>query len=546
MCSKLTCSEDDIVSRQVIYQVQAGHLKEAVDLYMQTYKKNRSHNTELLHNMGLLLIDQGWRSSDLETQVMALFGAGISAHDSTMYILEAGLRNPIPQIQLLSLNLLSKYQHDDADEALNLVLGSNELLIRFEALAHLTEKKHPKAFGQIEALMSKVPAQLHPLFPPFFAKLGGPRALAALKRLLAHPDQDVRIAAILSAAKYGQDELLPQIRILATHHEIPQQEACAVALGLFKDSTSLPQLQKMAKSTSPNLQIAALLSLYKLGLRESKEPLQNIAKKDNLFAIYALGEIAGTESCLKELLDSSQLNVRVNAAMSLLKRKDPACLKVLAQVLIYDSTDVCLNNISSVGKGLAAFKAIPSAQQNFASQSLAYELTLSIKEDIMEQSLALSEKDFLSLAERIFIYQQNDLIPTTVHLLTQLQTPKSIELLKNYQQKAGAPLVRNYCNLALCQLKEPGPYQELLSQWVVKQQNLELINFRSYVPWEFRELETKFELTPHESSGLLIEAFEMFAKQQEDKGIEIILEAMANGNSKNRYALAGLLIRAAM
>ena len=76
--SAIAYSQEETLSRQVVYHVQAGHLKEAVDLYLQTYKKSGNHNTELLQNMGLLLIDQGWRSGDLETQVMALFGAGIT------------------------------------------------------------------------------------------------------------------------------------------------------------------------------------------------------------------------------------------------------------------------------------------------------------------------------------------------------------------------------------------------------------------------------------------------------------------------------------
>jgi HEAT repeat protein len=537
-------SQEDTLPKQILYYVQAGNLKEAIHLYQEHYKLSRQPPMDLLQNIGLMLIDQGWRSRDPETQVMALFGAGISAHDSALYILESGLRNPLPQVQLIALNLLAKYQHDQADEALNIALGSNELLIRFEALTLLTEKKHAKAFGQIEALMSKVDKKIHFLFPPFFAKLGDPRSIATLKRLLSDSNEDVRISAIISSAKYGRDDLLPQIRILSTHHEIPQQEACAVAMGLLKDGSSLPYLNKLTKSSTPNIQAAALQALYRLGQRESKNQLEDLAKSHHLFVIYALGEIAGSEPCLRELVQSPQLNTRINAAVALLK--DPLCFKMVQQILIYDTRDLCLQKISSVGKGLTAIKAIPSARQNLESDSTAYELSLGIREEVLELSFELPEKDFLCLAEMIFAYQQNELVPTLVNLLGNLQTPGAIALLKTYQQKAGAPLIRNYCNLALCKLKEPGPYQELLSQWVIKQQNIDLISFRPYISWESREMDSKFELTPRETSSLLIEAFETFAKLQDDKGIEVILEAIVNGNSKNKYALAGLLIRAAM
>ncbi len=455
--SSFLFAEEGPQSRQILYLVQTGHLKQALDLYKQQCQQAGQHNIELLQNIGLMIIDQGWRSSDLETQVMALFGAGISTHDRAMYVLESGLRHPSPQIQLIALNLISKYPHDRADEALNIALSSNELIIRFEALSHLSEKKHPKAFGQIEALMGKVDKKVHCLFPPLFAKLGDPASLAALKRLLSHPDEDVRLAAIISCAKYGRDDLLPQVRILATHHEIPQQEACATALGLLKDGSSIPQLKKLAKSSVPTVRTAALLALYRLGQREAKDSLEALAKTENLFAISSLSDISGSEECLKQLLQSPQINTRINAAIALLKRKDPLSLKHIQQLLINGSSDLSLQKTTSPGKGLTAFKIIPSARQNLESDSLAYEMSLNLKEGLLEFSLELPERDFLALAETLLLCQQNELLPTLVELLCHLQTPEAVALLKKYQQKAGAPLIRNYCNLALCKLKEKRP-----------------------------------------------------------------------------------------
>ena len=52
-----------------------------------------------------------------------------------------------------------------------------------------------------------------------------------------------------------------------------------------------------------------------------------------------------------------------------------------------------------------------------------------------------------------------------------------------------------------------------------------------------------YELTPEETSRLYIDTMETFAKGQDDQGLFVILNAIKSGNSKNKYALAGLLIR---
>ncbi|MBA3816218.1 MAG: HEAT repeat domain-containing protein, partial [Parachlamydiaceae bacterium] len=84
-----------------------------------------------------------------------------------------------------------------------------------------------------------------------------------------------------------------------------------------------------------------------------------------------------------------------------------------------------------------------------------------------------------------------------------------------------------------------------LRTWVTQQQNIDLIRFRPVVPWNLRnESDTSFNLTPQETSRLLIDAFEAFVSTQDDKGIEMLISVIQNGNPKNKYALIGLLMRA--
>jgi hypothetical protein len=58
-------------------------------------------------------------------------------------------------------------------------------------------------------------------------------------------------------------------------------------------------------------------------------------------------------------------------------------------------------------------------------------------------------------------------------------------------------------------------------------------------------LSRQYYLTPEDASRLLVESFESLVQTQDDLGIDLLLEAIKDGNRKNRYALAGLLIRAA-
>ena len=50
-------------------------------------------------------------------------------------------------------------------------------------------------------------------------------------------------------------------------------------------------------------------------------------------------------------------------------------------------------------------------------------------------------------------------------------------------------------------------------------------------------------LTPKESSRLLIEAYAAIAERGEVEGIDLLLQEIRLGREKNRYPLAGLLLK---
>jgi len=116
--------------------------------------------------------------------------------------------------------------------------------------------------------------------------------------------------------------------------------------------------------------------------------------------------------------------------------------------------------------------------------------------------------------------------------------------LKEGSQKLAAPLIRDFCRLALFRLKEEGPYEEYVTHWVMRQKHEELIRLRPLLPWKFRLEQSDYSLSPDETSHLLIESFLSIANRRDERSVAFLLEAIQFSNPANRYALMGLLMRA--
>lgn len=538
-------NKQQTASNHILYLMHTGEAAKALQAYEEYRKLTGSNDFELLEQIGLILLDQGFRTRDPEIQRLTLFGAGISTNEKALYILEDGIATGEPEQQLIAMNFLSRFQNDRADLAIQKAMGSNSLLIRLETAFKLSLRKDPKAVGQTEALMAKVPEQIWPIFPQIYAASGSPEAKKILRKLMTHKDELVRIATVLSLAENGHDDFIPHIRRMLMHHGAAQQEACATALGLLKDETSANALLQLTKNPNPNIKLAAFASLYRLGRHDTLKEVAAIANTGNIFAINLLGEMPGSEETLVNLMSHDHLQIKVNAAVALLELSDRRCLQIIAQLLLRDSRDLAIGKVGSQGTSLHALKVVPSAQQNLEDDAVAIELSLHLREDLLIKAVELPEPEFIALANAIFTSQQNDLIPTLIDVLENHPTPAVLELLKKHQQKVGAPLIRNYCNLALYRLKEPGPYAQNLLDWVTQQRNIDMIQFRPLVPIDQRDKNnTAFELTPQETSRLLVEAIESFVISQNDHGVDALISVIQSGNPKNKYALIGLLMRA--
>jgi hypothetical protein len=540
----LSASTQALEKEHVTYLMQSKEIDGALDLYEDYKKEIGRHDFEILVQMCSIILQHGIRSADVTTQLSSLYGTSVASLNSSLDILEQGIKSQNIETQLASLQMLARLHDDRGDELLTKAMASPYIMVRMEAGYHLAERKHRKATGHLEALMYKIPPDYWFYFPQFFALVGTHEAIEMLKKLMENSHPMTRVEALLNAARFGRDDLLPRIRAHATHFQPDEQEAAATALGMLKDSPSIPKLKHLTKSSYSSVRLAALRSLYHLGDTKALLPIFDLAKNEDPFAIALLGELPGGEEVLHELQSNANINIRLNATLSLLFRRDPRCIKTLYEFLLSDSKDLGFQPTSTVGHSLMAWKAIPSLRQH--QKQLAMDLsgiTLQLRDQMLIATLELPEEDFLSVASRVFEHRQLELVPVLVHLLENHGTEGALRVLRKNAEFAGAPLIRMYCNLALFRLKQEGPYEKRLKNWISEAQKLEMIKFRAAVPWNMKNTLSTYELTPEESTRLLLESYEALSEQHNEQGIEIILQGLRSGHPKNRYALAGLLIR---
>lgn len=532
------------IKSRILNVMHKDDAKLAFSLYRDYCKQMGKQDFELLQQLCLTLLEQGTRSSDPEIALLTLYGAGISANEKMIPILADAISSPIPQLQLIALHFLAELQNDEADAAMKKALSSPMLLTRLEAVHYLALRKSPIAADQAEALMHKLDSELRPIFPSFFISIGTPRAMKLFRQLLNDCNERVRIEAILAAAEKHRDDLSGQIRKLATHHSYAQQEACAFALGSLRDESAGPQLEALTRSTNPQVRITAAWALKQIGNAEKVSIIEDAAKSGDPFAIALLGSIEGSENLLYGLTKNDNIHIRLNASIALLELEDSRCIAPLMEVVIHDARDLAFAKVNSPGHALTCWRAIPSAQHNLSENQIAIELSNRLREAIITKIADINSDVFLQVAELVFKADQNELVPIVVALLENIRSPDAINLLKSHQQKLGSPFIRHFCNLALFRMKIPGPYGDNVRRWIAQQHQEDLIKLRPFVPLELRGSDAAYQLSPEETSGLLVQSFEALAQAQDEESIEVLLRAIHEGNAKNKYALAGLLLRA--
>lgn len=539
--SPLASSDTNLIS----YRLARGEISAACDLYSEWRDVQGRDDMEFLQHLGLKLLEQGKQSVDPEVQILTLFGAGVSGDDRALSVFEKGVLSNNPFLQDVAVRFLSQTHHQTAIEMLNMAMASPYLPVRLEALSGLIKNGSPKALPHLESLMQKLPSEAFFLFPELLIQQARPEAMRMLRQLLVSPDENTRVAAIIAIAKSGRDDLLPEVRRLSHHLGAAQQEACAWALGVFKDVSSSERLKELSRSSVASVRVAALCALYRLGDTSAVVEVGRLARDGELFALSALGEMAGSEKLLMQWVNDPDVNMRINAVTALLHLKQPLKAEWYRDILVKDDRDFVFIPVSSPGRTRLAWTAVPCAKQRFCDVPEIFGRSLQWREELLQEVSQLSEADFLSISRLLFETEQNDLMPLLTRLLAAAKTPQALAQLRLYSQKVGAPLIRHYCDLALYRAKEPGPHRAKLLAWIDEHRVDLLMRLKSPVLWSSQPSGFYDCISPEETSRLLVESIEVMVQQQDPDVFTCLLDLIRYGNPKNRYVLAGLLIRAA-
>jgi HEAT repeat protein len=541
LCSCSLSFALEIDKRHILYLMHSNEIEKSLIQYQKAYEQEPL-DLEVLQKMSLILLKNGAQSEDSEIQKLSMFGAGLSASNIALDILEVGLKSSDMQTQLLSLHFISLLNDNKTDLLLTKAMRSDFLPTRLEAAYHMAMRKHPHAIGQIESLMFKLPVFLKPFFPHLFALLGTDEANRYLLKFLNDSSSDVRLETILSIANFQKDDLLSHLRKRFANSTIAEKEAICYCFQKLNDTSSLEDLKKLSTSNIENVKLSALRAMFHLEDYSIKTEIEKLAMQNDLFAISLLKEIDGTQDTLHKLLNSQNKLVKMNAAISLLHKKDPKCLIVIKEILIDQLKDLAIEPFFSIGRTMMYFKTTPLAV--YRIKKVENDPSLTIREALLKEALELDEDSFLWLVKQVFESSANELVPMCITLLENLASAKATDYLKQKAQKSQNALIKDYSNLALYRLKIEGPYEKYISNWI-KHQHEDIVIQLSFGPdSKSKQKDDIYSLTKEEATRLLLDMFVALSSKQDENSLKIIVDAIKNTNPKNRYALAGMLIRA--
>lgn len=533
----------------LLYLIHKGESTAAFSLYREAVKKEGSHDYKLLQRASLALLEEGCKNKEKEVVLLSLLGAGVSLHKEALSILRQGLSSKEPEVQLTALHLLCRFDEEETLHLLREALNSPHLLIRLEAMLFLASEQELTVVDHLYSLYGKVPEEVKILFPQILTLIDSPASTAFLRKLLAENAYKIRLATLLEVAKKERDDLLPSVRALATHPGFAEEEACAFALGKLRDREAEAQLMRLSERTQGEVSVAALKALYDIGHPEALAKLVQKAREENLFALQLLGEVDAQKEIhnqLLNLLESPNPSVRLNSAFLLMRFQEKKALAYFYKLFERKKEDVGFYRQRSPGKALFYWKAVPSYSQKIKNAPLLAEENRIFFSQMVQAALEFAEEDFLPFLKMIIEnHEYSEFIPFVMELLCNHPTDPVIAFLKQESQATGAPLLRYFSLLTLYRLNKESCYETPLLTFLEEQKGKEL-HFgatKSLLNSEEEELPSRYSMTSEESSALRIAIFEMLAVSHSEKILDLLIDAIAYGNPKNRYALAGLLIR---
>ncbi len=541
----LSAAPLDEASRHTIIQLICnGKDATSVEFYRSRSGKG-VQDYSMMREMGFAVLERDALSSEPLVQRLAFFGIGLTADEQAVAFFHEVVKSPNPELQLFALQQLCRYHDIAVLGYLNRAMSSPYILMRLEAAFLLAEGNYPRALSQIEALMSKCPDLILPIFSEMLAQIGSEGAQQILRKQLMHPSQQVRLAAVQAITRHKFDKHVPYIRTLATQRDQAQEEACAFALGVFKDASAAPLLVKISNSAVAETALAASLSLYRLGQTSYQKNISNLANQGNIFAIQALAQCDNAKDDLYQLYQRGDSTIRLNAAVALLSLKDRRAPSMMIDFLSPATPNPPILKVMSPGKSLYCYKTVPLSAYDTPDWDIASELYLQEREQWLQECYNCSETAFLQLAQQLIQRRQNDLIPALFAILQASTSEESLQLIQKLKEIPGYPLVRNYALVALLRKGEKATAYAKLKEWTLEQSKLDILTFRPSLNHlqAFDNEAIQTDLNPSDTAKLFLDSLEALIAEQDEESIQFLLEGLATSHRSLHPIFAALLVR---
>lgn len=538
----------DFEEQRINFLIAKKDYSKAIEWYLENSIKKKQENPEILFNLAKSIIENSINSTESKDQLLGLYGLMISNSNDVDYDFSKLLESKDPQVQMLTIQYLSRWNEDVVESWLNKAMSSHYLPVRLQALGSLVTHKSKLALSHIESLYYRLPNFVRPIFAQYYAALGTPHSIKILKQMLSDPNREMKIACILSACQYGRDDLREDIRKTLSQPDPFVQESAIFAISHMQDLSSKELIESFLDSSHTNLKLASNLGMIQFHDEKALKTIFDLAETGDLFAIFSLGSISQSLPTLEKLYNSKDPNVTLNVMAALLEKKHPKAKELLIDFLKSHSLYDGIVPTFSTGKTQHALRLIPAFSKQFSSNkeyiNYIQGTTQMIREKFLIQAIELPESEFIEIAETIFEHEIFDLIPTLVKLLENCKSEKTISMLKKMSQKPGSPRSRNYSIVALARMKDPQFINQFID-FISSQKKQDIIDLKTFdTQDESIKKSTRFLLTPDEKTQLLIEAYDTLIYLHDERCFSVLLSALLQSPAQNRPVLAGLLLKA--
>ncbi len=102
-------SANPVNKLHILYLLRSKEFEKSIELYQEYKKALGRHDFEILQQIAMIILEQGIRSNDFETQLTSIFGSKIAGISASIDVLETAILSQQPQNSARSDPIAWKY-----------------------------------------------------------------------------------------------------------------------------------------------------------------------------------------------------------------------------------------------------------------------------------------------------------------------------------------------------------------------------------------------------------------------------------------------------